>query len=809
MMAFFYDVFDQCGLAASDQRSKRASPAVPARIVFHTAGPEQEKDNEMSTKNGKMKDYRDFLNSKRLVYKTTGKTVERKSINPILFEFQRDLVWWSLRKGRAAIFADTGLGKTFMQLEWARLMGERTLIVAPLSVARQTANEGKKIGVDVHYTRSGDDLIDGINITNYEMIDHFDFAQFGAVVLDESSILKSLDGKMRQKLTDVCAETKYKLACTATPAPNDIAEIANHAEWLGIMSRAEMLAAFFVHDDNGWRLKGHAYQAFFRWMASWGMSVKKPSDLGYDDNGFNLPELTIIPHFIQSGYVPDGQLFFTGLKGITERARVRKETMLPKAQQVADLVNDSDEQWIIWHGLNDEGYILRDLVTDGVLVEGKQSIDQKIDTLEKFQDGEIRVLITKPSIAGFGMNFQNAHYMAFFGLNDSWESYYQAVRREWRFGQTKPVTVHVVLADVEQAIWNNVQSKEKEANQMSNELIKNVKQFERAEIRGIDDSEFEYREKDASGADWKLMLGDSVERIKELDDESVGLSVFSPPFQSLYTYSPSERDLGNSRNKTEFYEHFGYIIRDLLRITKPGRNACVHVQQLTTTKATDGYIGMRDFRGDVIRAFEANGWIYYGEVCIDKDPQAQAIRTHSIALLFTQFKKDSMMSRPALADYILIFKKPGDNEEPIQHDLDNETWIEWARPIWYGIKESDTLNVRVARSNEDERHICPLQLGTIERCIKLWSNEGDMVFSPFAGIGSEGYEALKWGRKFVGIELKPEYFKVAVKNLNEAQRQQGQIDLFTWAEMQETARESLPDEPRDTLRDLAEKASGK
>ncbi len=778
-------------------------------------------------------EYQEFLNSKKLVFQSTGKRIEPSDVHPTLFPFQRDLVAWAVRKGRAAIFADTGLGKTFMQLEWARLVGERALIVAPLSVARQTVGEGKKIGLEVHYTRSGDDLIDGLNITNYEMVEHFNADDFGSVVLDESSILKSLDGKTRQKLTDMFAGTQYRLACTATPAPNDIAEIANHAEFLGIMSRVEMLAAFFVHDDEGWRLKRHAEDGFFRWLASWGMSIKKPSNLGYDDDGFILPELTIKPRFIDSGYTPEGQLFFTGLHGITDRANVRRETLLPKAIAIANLVNGNSDQWIVWHGLNDEGYVLRDLIPDGVLVEGSQSLDSKIAAIEAFQDGKTRVMITKVSIAGFGMNFQNAHYMAFMGLNDSWEAYYQAVRREWRFGQMQPVTVHVVLTDVEQEIWQNVREKEKEAERMSDNLIKNIQQFEKEEIKGANDGQFVYDTNEASGDGWRFMLGDSVERMKELADDSMDLSVFSPPFQSLYTYSPTERDLGNSRDKGAFFTHFGYIIRDLLRITKPGRLAAVHVQQLTATLQNDGFIGMKDFRGDVIRAFSepralpdcpicsgtgivpdtnqpckcVQGWIYNGEVCIDKDPQAQAIRTHSKGLLFVQLRKDSVWSRPALADYIVIFRKPGENAVPVHTDIDNETWIEWARPIWYGIKESDTLNIAAARGDKDERHICPLQLGTIERCVRLWTNPGETVFSPFGGIGSEGYESIRQNRQFVGIELKPEYWKQGVKNLSEAQRQTTQIDLFQWAELNKE-KEAVLDDVDQYLNDTNQAIKG-
>lgn len=277
-----------------------------------------------------------------------------------------------------------------------------------------------------------------------------------------------------------------------------------------------------------------------------------------------------------------------------------------------------------------------------------------------------------------------------------------------------------------------------------------------------------YETDDRTGEGWHLMLGDSCERLAELPDQSVDLSVFSPPFASLYTYSPSLRDLGNSGSREEFLEHFGYIVRDLLRVTRPGRLACVHVQQLSTTKATHGIIGLTDFRGQVIAQFQADGWIYHGEVTIDKDPQAQAIRTKAHALMFNTLHRDSSMTRPALADYVLLFRAPGENAVPIQPDVDNETWIEWARPVWYDIRESATLNFRAAREDADERHICPLQLPLIERCVRLWSNAGETVLSPFAGIGSEGYVALKHGRQFVGIELKRSYFETACRNLAEA-----------------------------------------
>lgn len=287
----------------------------------------------------------------------------------------------------------------------------------------------------------------------------------------------------------------------------------------------------------------------------------------------------------------------------------------------------------------------------------------------------------------------------------------------------------------------------------------------------------------AHGKDWALYCGDSAEVLPDLPDASVDLAVFSPPFGSLYTYSATDRDLGNSASPEQFWQHFGFISRELRRVVKPGRNICVHVAQIPTQKARDGVIGLSDFRGDTIRHFQSADLIYHGEVTIDKDPQAQAIRTKSKGLLFTQMRKDSSWSRPALADYIVIFRVPGENVVPIHPDISNDDWIEWARPIWYGIRETDTLNVAEGREVDDERHICPLQLGTIERCIRLWSNPGETVLSPFAGIGSEGYVSIKQARRFIGSELKPSYWRAGVLNLKRAEQSMATPDLFSGVEL--------------------------
>lgn len=433
--------------------------------------------------------YSEFIENKIPILPSSGIEVSQDDINPTLFPFQRDLVQWALRKGRSAIFATTGMGKTRMQLEWGRLTGERVLFVAPLAVAQQTVREAAALGIDLVYARSQDDAAP-MTITNYEMVDRFDASQFGAVVLDESSILKSHDGKTRSRLIEQFSRTPYRLCCTATPAPNDTAEITNHAEFLGILSRVEMLATFFVHDmdktkahGGGWRLKGHATEPFYRWLASWGMSLQKPSDLGYDDGDYKLPGLSIKRTILPTDYVPAGQLFATTLKGVSDRANVRKQTLPERVDAAVDLITaEPDEPWLVWVGLNDEGQELAKRIPGSVNVEGSQSPEEKADALLRFVNGEIRVLITKPSIAGFGMNFQHCARMVFVGMGDSYEQYFQAIRRCYRFGQKREVHAHIVLTEPEETIYENVLRKEREATATATELVKHVAAYERAEI---------------------------------------------------------------------------------------------------------------------------------------------------------------------------------------------------------------------------------------------------------------------------------------------------------------------------------------
>lgn len=391
----------------------------------------------------------------------SGIEVNDADIHPSLHDWQRRIVIETLRRGRGAVFADTGLGKTRMQVEWSRLIGGRSMIVAPLSVARQTVREAASIGVEVRYVREPGQVTDGISITNYEMIDRFDPFMFDAVALDESSILKNFTGSTRNALIKQWRDARYRSSWSATPAPNDVTELCNQAEFLGVMSRNEMLAAYFVHDDDGWRLKGHAIDPMFRWMATWAIAARRPSDIGGDDAAYRLPPLNIIPEVVPVEIQQDGQLFATDLGGVGGRARVRRETLAERVRVASELCSQPG-QWIAWCGLNEEAETIARQVDGAVNVEGSMSPDEKADLLLAFQDQEIRVLVTKPSIAGVGMNFQQCNQMAFVGLSDSWESYYQSIRRCWRFGQQRPVNAHIIVSELETQIVHNVRRKENE-----------------------------------------------------------------------------------------------------------------------------------------------------------------------------------------------------------------------------------------------------------------------------------------------------------------------------------------------------------
>jgi hypothetical protein len=730
-------------------------------------------------------DYDDFLERKAKSVQPSGFDIDEGALNPALFDFQRAIVRWALKKGKAAMFLDTGLGKTLQQCEWAHRVCEHTggnvLIAAPLCVSQQTVEEAAKFGISVRYVRDQSQVHPGISITNYEMLKHFDPAHFVGIVLDESSILKDHTSKTRQMIIDMFSRTPYRLSCTATPSPNDYMELGNQAEFLGVMTAVEMLAMYFVHDGGDtskWRLKGHGKTRFWEWMASWAICIKNPSDLGYDGSRYVLPALNIHEHVVESAPI-DGQLFAGVAQTLSERRQAKRGSLDDRVQAVAELVNASDEEWIVWCHLNDESSALAKAIPDAVEVYGSLDPDEKERRIMAFTHGEARVLISKPSISGFGMNWQHCRNQAFVGLDDSFESYYQAVRRCYRFGQEREVNIHIVCSESEGAIKANLARKQVQAEDMTSSMVDHMRGIMQREIKGTTMEKSTYNHTVTDGDGWTLHHGDCVEVVKGLDADSIDYTIFSPPFASLYTYSNSDRDMGNCQDDEEFMRHFRFLIGDLLRATKPGRLLSFHCMNLPTTKFRDGYIGIKDFRGDLIRAFCDAGWIYHSEVCIWKDPVTAMQRTKALGLLHKQIKKDSAMSRQGIADYLVTMRKPGDNPEPVMHTDESfpvGLWQRYASPVWMDINATRTLQCQNARDGDDERHICPLQLDVIERAIELWTNPNDLVLSPFTGIGSEGHVALSMGRRFVGAELKESYFNVACRNLEAATKQT--MDLF-------------------------------
>ncbi len=432
-------------------------------------------------------DYQEFLKSKEWKYQPSG--FEPGEMSKYPFPFQRDIIAWMLRKGKAAGFADCGLGKTIMELECgnqvANHTGGKVLIVAPLAVALQTKREGDKFGYGVTVCRTQDDVKPGINITNYEILDHFDATEFICVILDESSILKSFNSKTKQLIIDKFQNTPYRFAFTATPSPNDYMELGNHSEFLGVMTRTEMLATYFVHDSGDtvkWRLKGHAESKFWEWLATWAVVMKTPADLGYESEGYDLPPLNIETIFVESPRDIE-TLFPDFASTLSERREARKESLSKRVEKAAELVNSSDEQWLVWCDFNAESEALARQIDMSVEVKGSDKPEHKERSAVDFANGDIKALVSKSSIYGFGMNWQNCHNIIFCGLSDSYEQFYQAVRRCWRFGQKNPVNVYVIISEREESVLMNIRRKQADADRMSENMVKLTSEIVKSEIK--------------------------------------------------------------------------------------------------------------------------------------------------------------------------------------------------------------------------------------------------------------------------------------------------------------------------------------
>lgn len=717
-------------------------------------------------------DYLDFLKTKQKSIIKSGFDIDDLHLNSNLFDFQKFIVKRALKAGKYAIFADCGLGKTLMQLEWANQVSKYTnkpvLILAPLAVKGQTIQEAGKFNIPMN----------NIHVWNYEQLENIDCSIYSGIVLDESSILKNFEGAIKNLIIDSFLKTPYKLACTATPSPNDPMELGNHSEFLDVMSRNEMLAMYFVHDGGEtakWRLKGHATKLFYQFVGSWAIMLNKPHDIGFSKDGYVLPQLHITEKVIQTPKRDNGLLFNETAISATNFNQELRITKLERLTEAAKIVNSSKENFIIWIKQNEEGEELRKLIPEAIEVKGSDSPEYKEKMLLGFANNEFRVLITKTKIAQFGLNYQNCRNQIFASLDFSFEGLYQAIRRSYRFGQKNEVNIYLITTDTMKNVIDSINQKQKQFEIMQKEMSEAINANINNQMKTV-----EYDTLSVSNEHYNISRGDCVQLIKNVPDETVGLSVFSPPFAELYTYSDHIEDMGNSSDYNQFLTQFNFLVKELYRVLMQGRNVAVHCMDLPIQKGKEGYIGLRDFSGMIRESFESAGFIYHSRVTIWKDPVVEMQRTKALGLLHKQVKKDSTMSRVGIPDYVMIFRKDGERTNPVTNtDIPVDLWQKIASPVWMDIDYGNTLQgFRDARDERDEKHICPLQLDTIERLILLYSNKGDTVLTPFMGIGSEVYQAVKMNRKGIGFELKESYFELAKKNLQAALLEKTQIKLL-------------------------------
>lgn len=803
--------------------------------------------SELSTE-----DYQKFLDVKsRPNFKVNGRVLEIEDVTTAiasdesilpserhLFDYQRFIVSTAFQKRRYAIFADCGLGKTAMFLAWIRrvkpLIGDKKiLIISPLMVLKQTIEEEKKFYgestiSDIHkqdieeWAKEDGRQIAITNLDKFQETRDLS-GRVEAVILDESSILKNTTGKIRTGLIESTRGIQFKLCCTATPAPNDREEYANHAAFLEyVRSNNEFYSMFFVNRDNGWEIKPHGLEGFYSYLSNWSVYCRNPERYGFSDNLDVIPS----PSFttIQVPWTPEQEAVISrGLggeidsrdamnraqyyqqlsKGFLKKGSDYERIPSNKPKAIIEILNQNrGRPTVIWVVYNEEEKaLLIDLVQAGFSaksISGSTDEEERAGIIQEFREGKFEILVSKPKLLGFGINLPFVTVQIFNGMTDSYEQFYQSVRRSYRFGQKESVSVYLPVTNAEVKILDNVLRKKEtfeiDSNRQEDAFITNLKPEVSNFLSGVvsmtNETESESKESYQQGNDWIAYRGDNVKVLAQLEKESVDFAVFSPPFSNLFAYSNEIQDMGNSREASEFYLHFEFFLKRLHEVLKQGRLVCCHLSQLAALKSIEGYVGLKDFRGDMIRLFQRHGFIYFGEWCIAKNPQMQAIKEKVRSLSFKQLETDRLGSKPGLNDYILIFKKKGqavtildDSTGPTRNE-----WIDWATGIWTGINESDTLNVRGTKGDDDVKHICPMNLQVIRRCIRMYSGPGETVLDPFMGIGSSGVEALKLKRKFIGIELKGEYFDESVKNLKETQplttigQDTTRLDLFSFDE---------------------------
>lgn len=748
-----------------------------------------------------------------------------------LYPFQQYCVRTALKKGRFALLEGCGDGKTRQQLTFAHEVvqhtGKPVIILAPLAVVGQTIEEAELIGYEcIEYQEemyTMHELPATIYISNYEQLDNLPVDEFIGVVLDESSILKSFTGKTKRKLIEYFAETKYKLCCSGTAAPNDLNEYGNHSEFLNVLDAQDMRAKWFVRDEgmNNYRLKGHAKESFYAWLRTWCIMFNKPSEIGFPMAGYDLPKVHYHDVIIKADLKENGKLFNEGHVNATSFHREVKHTMNKRLQEVASIVNSSTESFIIWIEQDAEGDELRKLIPDAVEVRGPQKKSYKREKLLGFAKGDFRVLISKGEIAGFGMNYQNCANMIFANPSFSFETMYQCLCRIVRFGQKQECNIYMVSTDTMENVTAIYKQKEKQFFETLEEINKGVNQLHYGLVNN-----YEFKEVRTANA-W-LMKGDCCIESNRIPDKSVRLIIYSPPFSALFTYSNYIHDMGNNESHEAFFKQYAFQLKHNYRILQDGGIMVCHTKNLGVYKNSSGYTGMYDFTGEHTRAVLEAGFKLHCIITIWTDPVLEMQRTKTQRLLYKTVTSDSSYTGVGMPEFLYVFRKwEGDEKDwsPVtnltKQNFPLDMWQEWASPVyrqnlmnyeksdlvsallqlkaenfrlkydcniglpdhwyddvWFDIKRTDVLNGKEGTDQGDEKHIAPLQLEVIHRCVNLWSNEGDKIFTCFGGIGSEPYKSVLDGRKAIAIELKDSYFDVMCRNVLKAENAIMQQSLF-------------------------------
>lgn len=759
-----------------------------------------------------------FLDDKFLL---TKPNLNGFKISDHLFDYQKFIVKLCLQKKKFGVFADAGLGKTMIFLELIKLLSKKLekkiLILSPLMIIEQTLKEQSKWypnSEPIIHCSSLDGFVigkDKIGITNYDKFrkPYNLSSEVDMVILDESSILKNYTGVIKTNLINSFKGIQYKFCFSATPAPNDRLEYGSHASFLEyVPTENEFKSMFFVNREGEWYLRGHSEGTFLMFLSSMSLYMKSPKEFGFDDNLKDLPpveiktlkvDLTKEQIDLLSIYNKESQrqLFLNNPTSMTQRTKfnqiskgfilengkIKERFKTNKLKTIKELIeNNIEKSVLIWTVYDEEGDLIeRELsqITTAFNLKGSVIESNRYKYINAFLNGELKVLISKPRLLGFGLNLQICSLMIFSGLNDSWEQTYQAIKRAYRYGNKNKLLVYFIYTEAEKLILDNVFAKketfEEDTNKMQNQYKENyIEILENKTETNISKTDTKINIK--KGKDYTLINGDSIIVMDKLKENSIDLAVFSPPFSSLFSYSNSENDMGNNKtqrinnslkiNDDGFHLQLKFFIKALKRVMKEGHIVCVHCQNLTVAKERLGYIGLRDFRGDLISMFVDLGFIYFSEIVIAKNPQSIAIKNHIKGLLFITKNDDGRALQPCFNDFILIFRKPGEYKDKVKVDITNEEWIKFACGVWNDIKETDVLSVNNTKATMDEKHVCPLQLEVIRRLIRMYSNKGELILDPFSGIGSTGFISLEQDRKYLGIELKKEYYKTSINNLD-------------------------------------------